>query len=80
MSDPSRILVIGAEALELATGPHNEVVVRLRGLEKEAGLVPGLAVALALSAGEARWLAGALIRAAEKAERDAPGARVGQKC
>ena len=71
---PGRVLLIGADMLDLAIGPHREVVVRLRGLEKDAGLVPGLGVALNLSPAEARRLAAALSRTADKAEEGLPRA------
>lgn len=70
MSD--RILVISPENLGLAVGPHRDVVIRLHGLEKEAGLVPGLAVAIAMSPTEARRLAQALCNTAALAEEGLP--------
>ena len=75
MTEPSRFLVIGLEQLDLAIGPNREVVVRLRGLENDAGLTPGLGVMLALTPGEAHKFAEALHRTAQTAEvRDLPRA------
>lgn len=68
MGNPNRFLVIGADSLELAIHEHGNVVVRLKGLEKEAGLAPGLGVMLGLTPAEARQFAKALERTAQKAE------------
>lgn len=74
MNEPTRFLVIGADQLELAIGPHREVIVRLVGLEKEAGLAPGLGVMLGLTTVEARRFATALNNTADKAEAGLPRA------
>ena len=68
LSNPTRFLVIGADSLELAIGPDGNVVVRLMGLEKEAGLAPGLGVMMALSPAEALQFAQRLESMAQKAK------------
>ena len=72
--EPERFLVITPENLELAVGPNREVIVRLRGLEKEAGLSPDLGVMLGLSTVEARQFAAAQNRTADNAEAGLPRA------
>lgn len=74
MSEPSRFYVLTADQLEFAIGPNREVIVRLRGLEKEAGLTPGLGVMLQLTAAEARRFATALNNTAASAEEGLPRA------
>lgn len=64
----TRHIVITAESLAFATGPNGEVIVKLLGLEKMAGLTPGLGVMLGLTPEEARKFAQALIRTADAAE------------
>jgi len=62
MSDaPDRFIVLTPDALGLGIGPNREVVVSLRGLEKKAGLVPGLGVMIAMSPTEARQFAESLL-------------------
>lgn len=67
MTEPTRFLMITPDNLELAVADDHNVVVRLRGLEKEAGLTPGLGVMIVLSPGEAVQFAEALKRTAQKA-------------
>jgi len=67
-----RFIVITPDNLELAIGPNREVIVRLRGLEKEAGLTPGIGVMIGLSSTEASQFAEALHRTANKAEEGLP--------
>ena len=74
MEQPATILVIGADGLEIAIGPHREVIVRLMGFEKAAGLTPGLGVMLRLTPTEARQFATALNNTADKAEAGLPRA------
>lgn len=65
--EPTRFLMIGAEQLEFAASEDGKVVVRLRGLEKAAGLAPGLGVMLVLSPDEARRAGQSLHNTAQKA-------------
>jgi hypothetical protein len=74
MSEPKRFIVIKPDNLEVAIGPSREVIVRLRGLEDEAGLTPGLGVMIGLSPTEARRFADALRDTANKAEEGLPRA------
>lgn len=71
---PERFLVITPESLELGVATDRNIVIRLRGLEKEAGLTPGLGVMIVLTATEARKLAQSLNRKANEAEDGLPRA------
>lgn len=71
---PDRFIVIKPENLEFAIGPDREVIIKLLGLEKEAGLVPGLGVMIGLSPTETQRFAEALVRTANKAEEGLPRA------
>lgn len=67
MSD--RYIVIKPENLTLSiVNPHRNVLIHLRGLEKDAGLTPGHKIAIELAPNEARQFALALVRKADEAE------------
>lgn len=69
MSDkPVRFIGFGPDSIELAIAPDGNVVVKLLGCEKEAGLTPGVGVMMVLTPEEARKLGLALGRTADKAE------------
>jgi hypothetical protein len=74
MSEPERFIVIKPDNLEVAIGPDRQIVIRLRGLEDEAGLTPGLGVMIGLTATEARQFADALRNTANRAEEGLPRA------
>ncbi len=64
-----RFLVIKPDGLAIAiVNPDRDVVIHLRGLEKAAGLTPGLQVMIEMTPTEARQFAQALIRKADEAE------------
>jgi hypothetical protein len=69
MSDePTKFIVIGLDALGIGVAEDGTVVVRLGGLEKEAGLTPGLGVMLGFSPDQAREFAQRLNSKAREAE------------
>lgn len=70
----TRFIVVTPDSLGLAVGPNREVVIKLLGLEKAAGLTPGLGVMIGMTATEARQFAQALIRTADEAEAGLPRA------
>ncbi len=71
---PSRFIGFTPDDLELAIADDRNVIVKLRGSEKEAGLTPGIGMMLILSPTEARRFAEALVRTADKAEVGLPRA------
>lgn len=71
---PDRFIVITPDRLELAIGPNREIMIRLHGLEQDAGLTPGIGVMIGLSAVEARRFAQALSKTADAAEDGLPRA------
>ena len=73
---PQKFIGLIPDSLDLAIGPDREVIVKLRGFEKEVGLTPGIGAMMALSPTEARRFARALIRTANKAEVGRPPAEV----
>ena len=72
--EPARFLVIKPDNLELAWTKDRLVVVRLKGLEADAGLAPGLGVMLELTPAEARRFASGLNNTANAAEDGLPRA------
>ena len=72
MIEPSKFLCISPENIEIAIADDRTVVIRLRGLEKEAGLTPGLGVMIALTPTEAKRLSSSLLNTANKAEEGLP--------
>jgi hypothetical protein len=60
--------------LELAVAPDRNVIVRLMGMEQEAGLTPGVGMMMVLSPTEARRFAESLTRVANMAEEGLPRA------
>jgi hypothetical protein len=72
--NPTRFLALKPENLEIAATKDRNVAVRLVGLEKEAGLSPGLGVMLVLTPTEARRFAEGLRNTANKAEVGLPRA------
>ncbi|WP_157378913.1 hypothetical protein [Burkholderia ubonensis] len=75
MSDaPKRLICFTPENLELAIADDCNNVVRLSGMEKEAGLTPGVGMMMVLTPTEARGFAEALLRNADQAESGLPRA------
>lgn len=69
--EPDRILFIGIKEIDAGVA-NGQVAVRLRGIEDEAGLVPGLGVCIVLSPLEAHQFAEALHKTALQAESESP--------
>ena len=66
MSD--RLLVIKPNSFSVGITPVKSVFYRLEGLEKAAGLTPGLQVVVEMSPDEARQFAMMLVHKAKEAE------------
>jgi hypothetical protein len=71
---PNKFIAITPNNLSLGVADDRNVVVKLIGMEEEAGLTPGIGVMLVLSPTEARRFAQSLIRVADKAEDGLPRA------
>lgn len=74
MADPERFLVVNPDNLHLATTASRQVIVQLRGIEKQIQLPPGTALAIQLSPAEARTFARHLNSKADEAEDKLPRA------
>lgn len=76
MTDIRITKVIGftPENLELAIGLNRSVIVKLKGASVDLGLAPGVGLMMELTPTEARRLAAALVRTADKAEDGLPRA------
>jgi hypothetical protein len=69
---PGRIIYFGPDKLEFGIAPDPSgrpcVVIRLLGVEEEAGMTPGIGLAMALFPTEARHIANLLTQKAAEAE------------
>lgn len=74
MSEPSKFICFTPDNLAIGVADDKNVIVKLLGAEKEAGLTPGVGMMLVLSPTEARRFAQALNKTADAAEEGLPRA------